>query len=103
VPKKVQEHRFHNWLEDARDWCFSRSRYWGNPIPIWTSDDGEEVVVVGSIKELEELSGRKGITDIHRHFIDDITIPSKMGKGVLKRIEEVFDCWFESGCVPYGL
>jgi len=100
VPKKVQEHRFHNWLEEARDWCFSRNRYWGNPIPIWTSDDGEEVVVVGSIKELEELSGITGITDIHKHFIDDITIPSKMGKGQLRRIEEVFDCWFESGCVP---
>jgi len=57
-------------------------------------------VVVGSIKELEELSGVTGITDIHRHFIDYITIPSKQGKGVLKRIDEVFDCWFESGCVP---
>jgi len=59
--------------------------------------------VIESIKELEELSGVKNITDIHRHFIDDITIPSKMGKGVLRRIDEVFDCWFESGCVPYGL
>jgi len=100
VPTAVQEHRFHNWLEDARDWCFSRNRFWGNPIPIWTSDDGEEVVVVGSIRELEQLSGATGITDIHRHFIDHITIPSKQGKGVLKRIDEVFDCWFESGCVP---
>lgn len=100
VPTAVQEHRFHNWLEDARDWCFSRNRFWGNPIPIWTSDDGEEVVVVGSIRELEQLSGVSGITDIHRHFIDHITIPSSMGKGVLRRIDEVFDCWFESGCVP---
>jgi isoleucyl-tRNA synthetase len=54
-------------------------------------------VCVGSIAELEALSGVKGITDIHREKIDDITIPSKEGKGVLKRVEEVFDCWFESG------
>lgn len=55
---------------------------------------------MGSVKELEELSGQKNITDIHKHMIDHITIPSKQGKGDLKRIEEVFDCWFESGCVP---
>ncbi len=52
IPSFVQEKRFHNWLVDAKDWCFSRNRYWGNPIPIWISDDGEEVVCVGSVKEL---------------------------------------------------
>lgn len=66
--------------------------------------DGLEEVFVGSVAELEQLSGRTGITDIHRHFIDDITIPSKRGKefGVLKRVDEVFDCWFESGSMPYA-
>ena len=75
---------------------------WGNPIPIWVSDDYEEVVCVGSVKELEELSGVKNICDIHREFIDHITIPSKQNKGVLRRIDEVFDCWFESGSMPYA-
>lgn len=102
VPSFVQEKRFHNWLENANDWCFSRNRYWGNPIPLWVSDDGQEVVCVGSVKELEELSGVKNITDIHREYVDQITIPSKQGKGQLKRIPEVFDCWFESGSMPFA-
>jgi len=100
VPSFVKEKRFHNWLVEARDWCVSRNRYWGAPIPLWVSADFEEVVCIGSVAELEQYAGRK-ITDLHRHFIDDITIPSKMGKGVLKRVDEVFDCWFESGAMPY--
>ncbi len=103
TPKHIKEGRFKKGLESAPDWGLSRNRYWGTPLPVWKCDNCSNIIVIGSIKELEDLSGEKNIIDIHRHFIDDFKIPcDKCEKGVLKRIPEVLDCWFESGSMPYA-
>ncbi|PWY66423.1 isoleucyl-tRNA synthetase,cytoplasmic [Aspergillus heteromorphus CBS 117.55] len=103
VPSFVKERRFSSWIQNARDWNISRNRFWGTPLPLWVSDDFKEVVAVGSAEELKQLSGYEGeLLDLHRDKVDHITIPSKQGKGVLRRVSEVFDCWFESGSMPYA-
>ena len=101
IPSHLRDGRFGKWLQDARDWAISRNRYWGNPIPIWKCDGSDYVECIGSRAELEEKSGRT-VTDLHKHFIDDLTWPSPDGKGTMRRTPEVLDCWFESGAMPYA-
>ena len=102
-PAHIKEGRFGKWLAGSRDWAVSRNRYWGNPIPIWKCEDPDckHTLCVGSRQELKELSGVYP-EDLHKQFVDKITIKCpKCGK-TMHRIPEVFDCWFESGSMPYA-
>ncbi len=103
-PSHIKEGRFGKWLAGSRDWAVSRNRYWGNPIPIWRCDDPDckHTLCVGSRQELKDLSGVFP-EDLHKQFVDKITFTCpKCKKGTMHRIPEVFDCWFESGSMPYA-
>ncbi len=100
MPEAIGEKRFGNWLREAKDWNISRNRFWGSCIPVWVNvEDRSDMICVGSIAELEALSGVR-VTDLHKHIVDKVEI-RRDGK-VYRRTPEVLDCWFESGSMPYA-
>jgi len=102
VPGHLKQGRMGNWLKNARDWAISRNRFWGTPLPIYIcGKDETHRLCIGSVKELEERSGAT-ITDLHIHKIDHLSLECPTCKGTMKRVAEVFDCWFESGSMPYA-
>lgn len=111
-PESTGTGRFGNWLENLVDWNLSRSRFWGTPLPIWTTEDGDEMTCIGSFEQLrEEVSKavKAGLMekelsddfDPHRPYVDDITLVSSSGKP-MKRFTDVVDVWFDSGAMPYA-
>ncbi len=106
VPEHIKDGRFGKWLEGARDWSISRNRFWGTPIPVWKSDDPQypHIDVFGSLAEIREKTGAE-VTDLHKPYIDDVVYPNPTdptGKSMMRRVSDVFDCWFESGSMPYA-
>lgn len=104
VPPTIGEGRFGKWLENIQDWSLSRNRYWGTPLNIWECPDCGRRICVGSRKELAELSGNpeNEKIELHRPYVDTVTIKCPDCGGAMKRVPEVIDCWFDSGAMPYA-
>ena len=103
IPGHIQEGRFGNWLANNVDWALSRERYWGTPLPVWECASCEHQVCVGSRKELSELTGSDlSELDLHRPHVDEIVIPCPQCSTPMKRVPDLIDVWFDSGCMPYG-
>nr|MDE6926727.1 class I tRNA ligase family protein [Acetatifactor sp.] len=103
IPQSIGEGRFGNWLENIQDWAVSRNRYWGTPLNIWECECGH-LHSVGSREELYRLSGNEEAktVELHRPYIDAITIPCPECGRTMKRVPEVIDCWFDSGAMPFA-
>ncbi|MDA8189611.1 MAG: isoleucine--tRNA ligase [Dehalococcoidales bacterium] len=104
-PEHIKYGRFGDWLRTNVDWAISRERYWGTPLNIWRCKKCGEAACIGSIAELEERSGRKDLhetLDLHRPYVDEITLKCSKCKGEMRRVPDVIDAWFDSGSMPVG-
>ena len=98
-PEHIKDGRFGNWLENNIDWGLSRERYWGTPLPVWVCDDCGHQHCVGSIAELKELSTETpDDIELHRPYVDDVVLACEECNGTMHRVQDVIDCWFDSGC-----
>lgn len=103
IPETIGTGRFGSWLENVQDWGISRNRYWGTPLNIWQCEDCGKMHSVGSIAELKEMSDNcPDDIELHRPFIDEVTIKCPDCGKTMRRVPEVIDCWFDSGAMPFA-
>ena len=104
IPPSIGEGRFGNWLENIQDWGVSRNRYWGTPLNIWECEDCGHMECIGSREELAKMSGNVDAkaVELHRPYIDEVTITCPDCGKTMKRVPEVIDCWFDSGAMPFA-
>ena len=101
IPETIKEGRMGNFLENVIDWGISRERYWGTPLPVWVCDKCGKIHVVGSRKELSELTGCDENVELHKPYVDPLTWKCECG-GTMRREPVVIDCWFDSGSMPFA-